>query len=272
MRLRFTQPSAQCWVSNRRTQTGSEFLQTEHGLHGDEECRHVESLEEHFSRLLPVLARVQRSLCEQHRMLGKVKKKTKKKKHRVSGVATSSCVEVREPERSSPPRRMSAAAPWSKRTARSAPCHSSRSRCHAPSGTAPTAGPCAPDGRRRGKSLLFPENVIQSHALIWWKKESCRCCEKVMWQLSGKNKTKKKKNKNKHTTKKTNKPCIQNKKLYWSCRAITSCSSSSESRAAGPPEAARDEQLKHGHTSHPSSPSIAIIRLLNTWHLRALTH
>lgn len=79
------------------------------------------------------------------------KKTQKKKNHRVSGVATSSCVEVREPERSSPPRRMSAAAPWSKRTARSAPCHSSRSRCHAPSGTAPTAGPCAPDGRRRGR-------------------------------------------------------------------------------------------------------------------------
>lgn len=267
MRLRFTQPSAQCWVSNRRTQTGSEFLQTEHGLHGDEECRHVESLEEHFSRLLPVLARVQRSLCEQHRMLGKVKKKPKKKKHRVSGVATSSCVEVREPERSSPPRRMSAAAPWSKRTARSAPCHSSRSRCHAPSGTAPTAGPCAPDGRRRGR-VYYSLKMWYSHML--WSDGKKRAADAV--RRSCDNYLEKTKQKINTQPKKTNKPCIQNKKLYWSCRAITSCSSSSESRAAGPPEAARDEQLKHGHTSHPSSPSIAIIRLLNTWHLRALTH
>lgn len=37
--------------------------QTEHGLHGDEQGRHIEGLKEHLCCLLPVLTGVQRGLC-----------------------------------------------------------------------------------------------------------------------------------------------------------------------------------------------------------------
>lgn len=44
-------------------------LQTEDSLHGDEEGGNVEGLEEHLGRFLPVLAGVEGSFGEQHRML-----------------------------------------------------------------------------------------------------------------------------------------------------------------------------------------------------------
>lgn len=45
------------------------YLQTEDSLHGDEEGGNVEGLEENLGRLLPVLAGVEGSFGEQHRML-----------------------------------------------------------------------------------------------------------------------------------------------------------------------------------------------------------
>lgn len=53
-------------------------------------------------------------------------------------------------ERRWPPLRRSAAAPWSKRTARSSPCRSSPSLCRVPSDTSQTTSPCAPDQQRGG--------------------------------------------------------------------------------------------------------------------------
>ena len=46
-----------------------EHSQAEHGLHGDEQGRHVEGLEEHLRRLLPVLTRVERRFRKKNRML-----------------------------------------------------------------------------------------------------------------------------------------------------------------------------------------------------------
>lgn len=46
-----------------------EHSQAEHGLHGDEQGRHVEGLEEHLCRLLPVLTRVERRFRKKNRML-----------------------------------------------------------------------------------------------------------------------------------------------------------------------------------------------------------
>lgn len=45
------------------------YLQAKDSLHGDEEGRNVESLEENLCSLLPVLAGVEGSFGEQHRML-----------------------------------------------------------------------------------------------------------------------------------------------------------------------------------------------------------
>lgn len=46
-----------------------QFLQAQHGLHGDEERRNVEGLKEDLCGLLSVLTGVKRSLSQQHRML-----------------------------------------------------------------------------------------------------------------------------------------------------------------------------------------------------------
>ena len=46
-----------------------EHSQAEHGLHGDEQGRHVEGLEEHLRRLLPILTRVERRFRKKNRML-----------------------------------------------------------------------------------------------------------------------------------------------------------------------------------------------------------
>lgn len=49
------------------------YSQAEDGLHGDEESRNVEGLEENLGRLLPVLAGVERSFGQQDRMLPNTK-------------------------------------------------------------------------------------------------------------------------------------------------------------------------------------------------------
>lgn len=72
----------------------------------------------------------------------------------------------------SPPRRRSAAALWSKRIARSSPCRSSPSRCRAPSGTAPTAGPGAP-GRQIGRGFIR-KGQQQNNKMPWSEqRENC---------------------------------------------------------------------------------------------------
>lgn len=120
------------------------YLQTEDSLHGDKEGGNIKGFEEHLGCLLPVLAGIEGSFGEQYRML------RTEGQDRVTRAAGSEVFARREGD--SPLLRRSAAALWSKRIARSSPCHSSPSRCRAPLGSAPTAGPGAP-GRQAGSKM-----------------------------------------------------------------------------------------------------------------------
>lgn len=127
-----------------------DFLQAQHSLHRDEECRNVEGFEEDLCSLLPVLARVERSLCQQNRMLQRTPNTRTKDQNGTVATGTAE-------RRSSPLQRTSAAAPWSKRTARSSPCHSSRSRFHVPWDIVQTTNPCVPERTHVVRHRIFTD-------------------------------------------------------------------------------------------------------------------
>ena len=57
-------------VSGVQNNTGgaARGVQAEHGLQRHKQGGHIEGFKEDLGRLLPIASRVERSLCEQHRM------------------------------------------------------------------------------------------------------------------------------------------------------------------------------------------------------------